>query len=113
MRNVSTESISFNVSLGVSLGDFLLTPAYPIEKVTLRPGFLHLMSGSETDKFVAKGKGLSELEIEPSQGPQSNLQIVKPPLKIKLKQNQNGTIRPVHRNGSCLINTQYPLKVID
>jgi len=43
-------------SQGALLGDFLLATAYPIEKVTLWVGFLHLMPGSETNESAAKDK---------------------------------------------------------
>ena len=43
-----------SVSQGVSLGDLLLAPMCPIEKVTVLEGFL--MSGTETDEGVEKDK---------------------------------------------------------
>ena len=49
-------SLRLSVSQGSSLGDFLLAPACPIEKVTLWEGSLYLTSGSETDEGVAKDK---------------------------------------------------------
>ena len=56
------------------LGDFLLAPACPIEKVTLWEGFLYLTSESETDEGVAKDKDLPELGIEPrAPGPLSTI----------------------------------------
>jgi len=51
-------SLRLSVSQGASLGDFLLAPACPIEKVTLWEGFLYLTSGSETDEGVMKDKGI-------------------------------------------------------
>jgi len=39
-----------SISQRVSLGDFLLAPACPIEEVTLWEGFLCLMSGSENPR---------------------------------------------------------------
>ena len=50
---------------GASLGGFLLAPACPIEKVTLRVGFLYIMSGSETNESVARDRVLPELRVEP------------------------------------------------
>jgi len=49
-------SLRQSVSQGASLGDFLLAPACPIEKVTLWEGVLYLTSGSKTDEGVAKNK---------------------------------------------------------
>ena len=49
-------SLKLSLSQGASLGDFLLAPACPIEKVTLWEGFLYLTSGSETEEGVAKDK---------------------------------------------------------
>ena len=49
-------SLRLSFSQGASLGDFLLAPACPIDKVTLWEGFLYLTSGSETDEGVAKDK---------------------------------------------------------
>jgi len=46
--------LRLSVFQDTSLGDFLLAPACPIEKVTLWEGFLYLTSGSETDKGVVK-----------------------------------------------------------
>jgi len=43
------------------LKDFLLAPACPIKKVTLREGFLYFMSGSETEG-VAKEKVFTQIE---------------------------------------------------
>ena len=43
-------SLRLRVSQGASLGDFLLAPPCPIEKVILWVGFLYLTSGSETRK---------------------------------------------------------------
>ena len=48
-------SLRLSISQGASLGDFLLAPACPIEKVTLM-GFLYLTSGSGTDEGVTKDK---------------------------------------------------------
>ena len=56
--------LRFCVSRGASLGDFLLAPVYPIEKVTLWEGLLYLTSGTETDNGIAKDKK-NELRIEP------------------------------------------------
>ena len=39
-----------SVSQGVSLGDFLLAPTCPIEKLTLWEGFLYLTLGSKTNE---------------------------------------------------------------
>jgi len=52
-------------SKGASLGDFLLAPTCPIEKVTLWEGFLYLTSGSETEDSAMKDKFLPKLGIEP------------------------------------------------
>jgi len=38
----------------VSLGDFLLAPVCPIEKVTLWEGFVSLRPGSDSDEGAAK-----------------------------------------------------------
>jgi len=43
-------NLRLSVSQGASLGDFLLAPACPIEKVTLWEGFLYLTSESEIDE---------------------------------------------------------------
>ena len=62
-------SLRLGVSHGASLGDFLLAPACPIEKVTLWEGFLYLTSGSETDEGVTKDK-----RIEPgAPGPKPSI----------------------------------------
>jgi len=42
--------------LNVSQGAFPLTPARPIEKVTLWEGFLYAMSGSETDEGTCRAR---------------------------------------------------------
>ena len=47
-------NLRLSISQGASLGDFLLAPACPIEKVSLWEGFLYLTSGSETDEGVAE-----------------------------------------------------------
>jgi len=52
-------SLRLNVSQGASIGDFLLAPVCPIEKVTLWEDFFYLTSGSETDEGVAKEKALA------------------------------------------------------
>jgi len=49
-------SLRLSVSQGPSIGDFLLSPACSIEKVTLWEDFLYLMTGSETDEGVAEDK---------------------------------------------------------
>jgi len=49
-------SLRLSVSQGASLGDFLLAPPCPVEKVTLWEGFLYLTSGSEADEGVATDK---------------------------------------------------------
>ena len=54
--DIGLRSLRPSVSQDISLGDFLLAPAFPIEKVTLCVGFLYLTSGSETDESVAKDK---------------------------------------------------------
>jgi len=54
-----------SVSRAASLGDLLLAPVCPIEKVTLWVSFLCLTSGSEIDEGVTKEKVLPELGIEP------------------------------------------------
>jgi len=57
-------SLRLSVSQGASLGDFLLAPACPIEKVTLWVGFLYLMSGYETREGVAKDKAFARLRVQ-------------------------------------------------
>jgi len=42
---ISRLGLRLSVSQGPPLGDFLIAPACPIEKVTLWAGFLHLMRG--------------------------------------------------------------------
>ena len=42
---ISLLSLKLRISQGVSLGDFQLAPACPIEKVTLWVGFLYLTAG--------------------------------------------------------------------
>ena len=49
-------SLRPTVSQGVSVGDFLLALACPIENVTLWQGFFYLTLGSGTDNGVAKEK---------------------------------------------------------
>jgi len=49
-------SFRLSVSQGASLGNLLLAPACPIEKITLRESFLYLTPRSETDEGVAKKK---------------------------------------------------------
>jgi len=44
-------SLTLSVSQVASLGEFLLAPACPIEKVTLWEGFLYLTLGSEILKY--------------------------------------------------------------
>ena len=56
-------SLRLSVSQSASLGDFLLAPVCPIEKVTLWEDFLYLTLGSETDEGVAKDKVLPEMGI--------------------------------------------------
>ena len=56
---ISLLSLKLRVSQGAPIGDFLLAPACPIEKVTLWEG------GSEIDAVLQKTKFLPELEIEP------------------------------------------------
>jgi len=41
-------SVRLSISQGMSLGDFLLAPAFVLEKVALWEGFLYLTSGSES-----------------------------------------------------------------
>ena len=48
--------LRLSFSQGASLGDFLLAPACPIEKVNLWERFPYLTSGSETDEGFAKDK---------------------------------------------------------
>ena len=50
-----------SVSRAASLGDLLLAPVCPIEKVPLWVSFLCLTSGSEIDEGVTKDKVLPEL----------------------------------------------------
>ena len=47
-------SLRLSVSQGASLGDFLLAPACPIEKVTPWVDFLYLTLWSESDEDIAK-----------------------------------------------------------
>jgi len=49
-------SLRLGVAQGTSLGDLLLAPACPIEKVVLWEDLLYLTSRSETDRVVAKDK---------------------------------------------------------
>ena len=49
-------SLRFSVAKGVSLGDFLLAPTCPIEKVTIWEGSLYLTLRSETGEGVVKDK---------------------------------------------------------
>ena len=52
-------SLWLSCSKSASLGDSLLAPTSPIEKVTLWEGLLYLTSGSEIDEGVAKDKTFS------------------------------------------------------
>ena len=53
---------------GGHLGDFLVTPACPIEKVTLWEGLLYLMLGSETDRVLQKDRIFFKVGFEPGGG---------------------------------------------
>ena len=52
-------SLNLSASQGVSLGDFLLAPASPIEKLLLKVAFLYLTLGSETEEGVAEDKSFA------------------------------------------------------
>ena len=56
VAEISLLSLRFNVYQDASLGDFLLAPACPIEKVTQWEGFVYLISGAKADEGVAKDK---------------------------------------------------------
>jgi len=60
-----TESILLSVSLVESLGDSLLTPARPLEKVTLQMDFFYLSPCSEKARMLRKTKLLPEVGIKP------------------------------------------------
>ena len=47
-------SLRLSDSRSASLGDFLLAPVCPVEKVILWEGFLYLTLGSEPDEGVTK-----------------------------------------------------------
>jgi len=47
-------SLRLSISQGASLGDSLLAPGCPIEKVTLLMGLLYLMSRFETDTLMGE-----------------------------------------------------------
>jgi len=55
-QKLASLSLWLSVSQAASLGDVLLAPACPIEKITLLVNLLCLTSGSETGKAVVKDK---------------------------------------------------------
>jgi len=60
-------SVFLTVLHGARLGDFLLAPACPIEKVALWVNFHHLFRRPKTSEGVAK-----DLNIESDQGPRTS-----------------------------------------
>ena len=73
---IGLQILSLSVSQGVSLGDFLLAPVCPIEKITLWEGFLYLTLGSETTLLFISMKYMLHSEPPPSTSRHAALRLL-------------------------------------